>query len=40
MMLGVDWLPNQPSHALNDVSTPVFDGPLVIVIASHILEGV
>jgi len=39
-MLGVGWLPHQPSHAFNDVSTPVFDRPLVIVIPSHILESV
>ena len=39
-MLSVGWLPHQPSHAFDDVSTPVFDRPLVIVIASHILETV
>jgi hypothetical protein len=39
-MLGVGWLPHQPSHAFDDVSTPVFDRPLVIVIPFHILEGV
>jgi len=39
-MLGVGWLPNQPSHGLDTVSTPAFDRPLVIVIPSHILEGV
>jgi hypothetical protein len=39
-MLGVGWLPHQPSHAFDDVSTPVFDRALVIVIASHILESV
>jgi hypothetical protein len=39
-MLGIGWLPHQPSHAGDDVSTPVFDRPLVIVIPSHILEGV
>jgi len=39
-MLGVGWLPHQPSHAFDDVSTSVFDRPLVIVIPSHILEGV
>jgi len=39
-MLGVGWLPHQPSLAFDDVSTPVFDRPLVIVIPSHILEGV
>jgi hypothetical protein len=37
-MLGVGWLPHQPSHAFDDVSTPVFDRALVIVIPSHILE--
>jgi hypothetical protein len=40
VMLGIVWLPHQPSHAFDDVSTPVFNRPLVIVIPSHILEGV
>jgi len=39
-MLGVGWPPHQPSHAFDDVSTPVFDRALVIVIPSHILESV
>jgi hypothetical protein len=39
-ILGVVRLPLQPSHAFDVVSTPVFDMPLVIVIPSHILEGV
>jgi hypothetical protein len=39
-MLGVGWLPHQPFHAFDDVSTPVFDRALVIVIPSPILEGV
>jgi len=39
-MLGVGWLPHQPSHAFDDVSTPVLDRALVIVIPSHILENV
>ena len=39
-MLGVGWLPHQPSHAYDDGSTAVFDRPLVIVIPSHILESV
>jgi hypothetical protein len=39
-LLGVRWLPHQPSHAFDDVSTPVFDRSLVIVIPSHILENV
>jgi len=39
-MLGVGRLPHQPSHAFDDVSTLVFDRPLVIVIPSHILESV
>jgi hypothetical protein len=39
-MLGVGWLPHQPSHAFDDVSTAVFDRALVIVIPSHILESV
>jgi len=37
-MLSVGWLPHQSSHAFDDVSTPVFDRALVIVIPSHILE--
>ena len=37
-MLGVCWLPNQPSHAVDAVSTPVFDRALLIVIPFHILE--
>jgi len=39
-MLGVGWLPHQPAHACDDVSTPVFDRALVIVIPSHILKRV
>jgi len=39
-MLGVRWLPHQPSHAFDDVSTRVLDGALVIVIPFHILESV
>ena len=39
-MLGVRWLPRQPSHGCDDVSTPVFDRALVIVIPSHIPESV
>ena len=39
-MLGVGWPPHQPSRAFDDVSTPVFGRPLVIVIPSHILESV
>jgi len=39
-MPGIGWLPHQPFHAFDDVSTPVFDRPLVIVIPSHILESV
>ena len=39
-MLGLRWLAHQPSHAFDDVSTPVFDRELVIVIPSHILESV
>jgi len=39
-MLGVGWLPHQPSHALDDVWTPVFDRFVVNVIPSHILESV
>jgi hypothetical protein len=37
-MPGVSWLPHQPSHALDDVSTAVFDRVLVIVIPFHILN--
>jgi len=36
--LGVHWLPHQPSHVFDDVSTKVFDRALVIVIPSHILQ--
>ena len=39
-MLHVGWLPHQPSHAFDHVSTPVFDRALVIVIPSHILKSV
>jgi len=39
-MLGIGWLPHQPSHAFDDVSTPVFDRALVSVIPSHIVESV
>jgi len=39
-MLRVGWMPHQPSHAFDDVSTPVFDRVLVIVIPSHIVERV
>jgi hypothetical protein len=37
-MLGVGWLPHHLCHALDDVSTAVFDRQLVIVLPSHILE--
>jgi hypothetical protein len=40
MLLGVHLLPHQPSHACDDVWTPVFDRALVIVIPFHILESV
>jgi len=39
-MLGICWLLNQPSHAFDNVSTPVFDRASEIVIPSHILESV
>jgi hypothetical protein len=39
-MLGIGWLPHQPSYAFDDVSTPVFHRVLVIVIPSDILESV
>jgi len=40
VMLHLGWLPQQASHAFNDVLTPVFDRVLVIVIASDILKSV
>jgi len=40
MMLGVRWLPHQPSHAFDDFFTPVCDRALVIVIPFHILKSV
>ena len=39
-MLGVGRVPHQPSHTFDDVSTPVFDRVLVIVIPSHIFQSV
>jgi hypothetical protein len=39
-MLGLGWLPHQPSHGFDGVSTPVFDMALVMVIPSHILGSV
>jgi len=39
-MFGSGWLPRQPSHAFDDVSTPVFDRALVIVIPSPIFKSV
>jgi hypothetical protein len=39
-MLSVAWLPHRPSHAFEDISTPVFNRVLVIVIPSHILMSV
>jgi len=39
-MLGVCWLLHQPSHAFDDVSTPVFVTALVVVIPFHILGSV
>jgi len=39
-MLGIGWLLHQPSHGFDEVSTPVFDKALVIVIPSPILESV
>jgi hypothetical protein len=39
-MLGVGWLQHQPSNAIDDISTPVFHRPLVIIIPSHILKSV
>jgi hypothetical protein len=35
MMLSVGWLPQQPSHAFDDVTTPVFNWVLVIVIPAQ-----
>jgi len=40
MMLGIGWLPHQPSHAFDEVSTPVVDMALVIFIPPHILDSV
>jgi hypothetical protein len=37
-LLGIGWLPYQPSHSFDNISTPLFDRVLVIVIPSHILE--
>jgi hypothetical protein len=37
-MLGRGWMPHQTSHDFDDISTPVFDRALVIVIPSHILK--
>jgi len=39
-MLRVGGLQHQPSHGFDDVSTPVFDSALVIVIPSQILKSV
>ena len=39
-MLSIGRLLHQPSHSFDDVSTPVFDRALVIVISSHILKSV
>jgi hypothetical protein len=39
-ILGIGWLPHQPSHGFPDVSTPAFDQTLLIVTPSHILESV
>jgi len=39
-MLGLGWLLHQPCYAFDDISTPVFDGALVIVTPSYILESV
>jgi hypothetical protein len=39
-ILGTGLLPHQPSHDFDDVSTPVFDRLLVIVIPSRIIESV
>ena len=39
-IVGVRWLPHQPSQAFHDLLTPLFDRPLVIVISSHILRSV
>ena len=39
-MFCVGWLPYKPSHAIDDVSHPVFDSALVIVIPFHIQESV
>jgi hypothetical protein len=36
-ILCISWLPHVPSQAFDDVSTPVFDRALVIVIPPHIM---
>jgi hypothetical protein len=38
--LRIRWMPHEPSHAFDDVSTPVFDRVLAIVIPSPILKSV
>ena len=40
MILGVGWLPHQQSDSVHDVSTPIFDTALVIIIECHIIESV
>jgi len=37
-LFGVVWLPHQPSHGFDDLSTPVFDTASGIVIPFNILE--
>jgi len=39
-MLGIGWLPHQPLHGVDNVSTCVFHRSLVIVIPSQILKSV
>jgi hypothetical protein len=39
-MLRVGWLPHRSSHAFDDVTTPVLDRALAIVIPSCILESI
>jgi len=39
-VFSVGWVSHQPSHAFHDVSSPLFDSTLVIVIPFHILQRV
>jgi hypothetical protein len=39
-MVGVSWLPHQPSQDFHDMSSPTFVRALAIVIPSHMLNTV